>query len=138
MKYILSVVCMMLSSFVMASGAGGCDCHKNPGSVVPPHGGVIEFTKNHLLVELIATRTDFKVYVMDHDKEVIPTDKITVTAKVRLPKQEKSPVSMDLARKYDYFYGTLTLEDNVHRYSLELTITTPDTTDTVKFQVEPE
>jgi len=136
-SFVLSIIFLLASASAYAQGAGGCSCCKAPGVMAPPHGGIMEHIKNHQYVELVADTGRIAVYLLDRDLETLPIDHITMTGKLRLPRQQKSPLSVEFKPQYGCFIANINLDERVHRYALELTIKSNTDIQKVKFQVEP-
>ena len=137
MKSILCTL-LFLTAPLLAHDAGGCSCCKAPGTFAPPHGGIIEHTKNHSYVEVVADRNQVTLYFLDSDLETLPIDNIEVAAKLRIPRQSKSPQTLTFTKKHGRFVADVKIDNSTHRYVLDVTINHEGTPEKMRFQVEPD
>jgi len=138
MKSILYTILLLAAAPLLAHDAGGCSCCKAPGTFAPPHGGIVEHTKNHNYIEVVADREQVTLYFLDSDLETLPIDNIEIAGKIRMPRRSKSPQTLSFTKKHGRFIADVSIESSTHRYILDLTVQADGTHEKMRFQVEPD
>ncbi len=111
--------------------------HDAPAMVQAPKGGMIKSVEA-MHIEVIAKKTEIKIYVYDKDLKAMPLEGVVVTAQTKLPRAKKSE---DLALKaMDGGFEANFDAKGAHRYSLILSVKDPRQAhaDKLTFNLEPK
>ena len=129
---LLILVPGLLISMATASAHEGHD--KTPGAMSAPHGGMVK-SAGHVSLEIVPSKTGFKLYPLDHDKKPIALADIKVEAVAKFPRKKKvEPVV--LRGDADFFEGTVA-SSGAYRYTVEIKATHGGKTEKFSFNVEP-
>lgn len=136
MKNALFITAFSLLLAPLAAHGPGCACHQTPGSLVPPNGGILEHTENHLWVELVDEADPMEIHVYESNLDPIKAREHEVKARVVLPKRVKAKADINLERRGDYYLAYLTIDGYTYRYRIDVELSHDGYTDHVSFDLE--
>jgi hypothetical protein len=123
---------------VTAPLAAHCNCKLHSGGGVhAQHGGEIEITDHHMVVELVVDGPQHTIFVMNEDLQTIPVEKMDVRARILFPRGRGDPQELALEGKGDRLLGGAQLPKRLHRYAVEIDVRHGEDEEQVRFVVEP-
>lgn len=137
MRFLSFLLAFSFAVISLEAHGPNCKCHLAPGQVVPPNGGVLEFSDCHIWVELIDDADPMQVYLYEADLEHNAIDHVEIKAAVRLPRRSKAKADVELVRDGDRYLAEVSLEGRVHRYTLEFDLTHDGDRSITSFDIEP-
>lgn len=111
-----------------------CEACRAP-NMKPPHGGTIEITDNHHLIELVAQEEQIKIYVYEKGLKPIPVKNITINGDITLPKKDAAS-ALSFVSHDDHHSAAISLDSKVHRYTLNVQLQINGSKEQVQFIVE--
>lgn len=136
-RLLLSLSLCLLGLAPLAAHGPNCKCHLAPGQVTPPNGGLLEFSDNHVWVELIDDTEPMEIYLYEANLEDSAMDHVDIQAKLIMPKRSKAKGSIELERDGDRYLAWVELEGRVHRYTIEFKLKHDGEIAYTRYDVEP-
>ncbi len=133
MKTTILTLATLLALPFAAIAHEGHDHAQAKGDVVAPNGGLIQPADEHYLEVLTEGKT-VSIYAYDIDLNTLPKGKVDLTAQTQLPGQALQPVKLTYAG--DHWQATFDA-GSAHRYTLKLTKSHDNHSDTATFTIEP-